>query len=119
MATTPLSAICPRLTPGEPAPKIEGSGRRLMFWLGSARERRLLVRIHAGRRVVAVGTLLVISVRASRGVAPVEVAATAKEEAVELTQAAEQLACKQLVEVDYLDDALPLVSPSRSCNQVA
>lgn len=72
--------------------------------------------------VVVVGTLPVISVRASRGVAPVEVAATAKEEAVELTHAAEQLACKQLAELvaDYLDDALPpkLVSASRSCNQV-
>jgi MFS family permease len=58
--------------------------------------------------VVVVGALLVISVRASRGVAPVEVAATAKQEAVEVTQAAEQLACKQLVELvaDYLDDAL-------------
>jgi len=41
-------------------------------------------------------------------VAPVDVAATAKQEAVEVTQAAEQLACKQLVELvaDYLDDAL-------------
>jgi MFS family permease len=58
--------------------------------------------------VVVVGALLVISVRAGRGVAPVEVAATAKQEAVEVTQAAEQLACKQLVELvaDYLDDAL-------------
>src|SRR5918995_6746490 len=34
--------------------------------------------------VVVVGILLVVSVRASRGVAPVEVAATAKEEAVEV-----------------------------------
>ena len=58
--------------------------------------------------VVVVGALLVISVRASRGVAPVEVAATAKQEAVEVAQTAEQLACKQLVELvaDYLDDAL-------------
>jgi MFS family permease len=58
--------------------------------------------------VVVVGVLLVISVRASRGVAPVEVAATAKEEAVEVTQRAQELACKQLVELvaDYLDDAL-------------
>ena len=58
--------------------------------------------------VVVVGALLVISVRAGRGVAPVEVVATAKQEAVEVTQAAEQLACKQLVELvaDYLDDAL-------------
>jgi MFS family permease len=58
--------------------------------------------------VVVLGVLLMVSVRASRGVAPVEVAATAKQEAVEVTQAAEQLACKQLVELvaDYLDDAL-------------
>ena len=58
--------------------------------------------------VVVVGTLLVVSVRASRGVAPVQVAATAKEEAVEVAQAAQELACKQLVELvaDYLDDAL-------------
>jgi MFS family permease len=58
--------------------------------------------------VVVVAVLLIISVRASRGVAPVDVAATAKQEAVEVTQAAEQLACKQLVELvaDYLDDAL-------------
>ncbi len=59
--------------------------------------------------VVVLSVLLIVSVRASRGVAPVEVAATAKQEAVEVTQAAEQLACKQLVELvaDYLDDALP------------
>jgi MFS family permease len=58
--------------------------------------------------VVVLDVLLMVSVRASRGVAPVEVAATAKQEAVEVTQAAEQLACKQLVELvaDYLDDAL-------------
>jgi MFS family permease len=58
--------------------------------------------------VLVVGTLLIFSVRASRSVAPVEVAATAKEEAVEVAQAAEQIACKQLVELvaDYLDDAL-------------
>jgi MFS family permease len=58
--------------------------------------------------VVVLGVLLMVSVRASRGVAPVEVAATAKQEAVEVTQAAEQLACKQLEELvaDYLDDAL-------------
>jgi MFS family permease len=59
--------------------------------------------------VVVLGTLLVISVRVSRGVAPVEVAATANQEAVEVAQAAELLACKQLVELvaEYLDDALP------------
>jgi MFS family permease len=58
--------------------------------------------------VVVVAALLVVSVRASRGVAPIEVAATAKEEAVEVTERAHELACKQLVELvaDYLDDAL-------------
>jgi hypothetical protein len=58
--------------------------------------------------VVIVAALLVVSVRASRGVAPVQVAATAKEEAVEVTVRAHELACKQLVELvaDYLDDAL-------------
>jgi len=58
--------------------------------------------------VVIVGTLLIVTVRASRGAAPVEVAATAKEEAVEVAQRAEEIACKQLVELvaDYLDDAL-------------
>jgi hypothetical protein len=55
-----------------------------------------------------VAVLLVVSVRASRGLVPVEVAATAKEEAVEVTERANELACKQLVELvaDYLDDAL-------------
>jgi hypothetical protein len=58
--------------------------------------------------VVVVSVLLVVGVRASRGVPPVEVAATAKEEAVEVTERAKELACKQLVELvaDYLDDAL-------------
>ena len=58
--------------------------------------------------VVVVGVLLIISVRATKGVAPVEVAATAKEEAVEVAQRAQELACRQLVELvaDYLDDAL-------------
>ena len=58
--------------------------------------------------VVVLSVLIIVSVRASRGVAPVEVAATAKEEAVEVTEAADELACKQLVELvaDYLDDAL-------------
>jgi MFS family permease len=58
--------------------------------------------------VVVVSVLLVVSVRASRAVAPVEVAATAKGEAVEVAQRAHELACKQLVELvaDYLDDAL-------------
>ena len=58
--------------------------------------------------VVVVGTLLILSVRASRGVTPVEVAATAKEEAVEVADSTDEVACKQLVELvaDYLDDAL-------------
>jgi predicted MFS family arabinose efflux permease len=58
--------------------------------------------------VVVVAALLVVSVRASRDVVPVEVAATAKEEAMEVTERAKELACKQLVELvaDYLDDAL-------------
>jgi anti-sigma factor RsiW len=39
---------------------------------------------------------------------PVEVAATAKEEALEVTERTNDLACKQLVELvaDYLDDGL-------------
>jgi MFS family permease len=58
--------------------------------------------------VVVVAVLLVLSVRGSRGVVPVEVAATAKAEAVEVGERADGLACKQLVELvaDYLDDAL-------------
>ncbi|HET9304043.1 MAG TPA: MFS transporter [Propionibacteriaceae bacterium] len=58
--------------------------------------------------VVVVGTLLVVSVWASRGVAPVEVAATAKEAALEVAESADEVACKQFVELvaDYLDDAL-------------
>jgi MFS family permease len=58
--------------------------------------------------VVVMAVLLVVSVRASRGVAPVEVPATAKEAAVEVAQREHELACKQLVELvaDYLDDAL-------------
>jgi hypothetical protein len=58
--------------------------------------------------VVVVGVLLIVSVRASRGVAPAEVAATAKQEAVEVAQRTDEIACKQLVELvaDYLDDAL-------------
>jgi MFS family permease len=58
--------------------------------------------------VVVVSVLLVVSVRASRGVVPVEVAATAKEEAAEAAER-DDLGCKQLVELvaDYLDDALP------------
>src|SRR5215216_5294417 len=57
--------------------------------------------------VVVVAVLLVFSVRGSRGVVTVEVAATAKEEAVAVAER-EDLACKQLVELvaDYLDDAL-------------
>ena len=58
--------------------------------------------------VVVVGVLLVISVRASRGLAPVEVAATAKEAALEVAESGDEVACKQFVELvaDYLDDAL-------------
>jgi len=58
--------------------------------------------------VVILGVLLVLSIRASRRVAPVQLAATAKQEAVEVAIASDELACKQLVELvaDYLDDAL-------------
>jgi Putative zinc-finger len=58
--------------------------------------------------VVVLAALLIISVRASRGVPPVQVAATAKQEAVEVAETSEQIACKQLVELvaDYLDDVL-------------
>ena len=61
----------------------------------------------AGAAVV-VATLLILSVRASRGVTPVEVAATAKQEAVEVASSTNEVACKQLVELvaDYLDDTL-------------
>ena len=59
--------------------------------------------------VVIVGMLLVISVRAARSAAPAEVAAvTAKQEALEVTESVDELACKQLVELvaDYLEDVL-------------
>jgi MFS family permease len=58
--------------------------------------------------VVVMAVLLVASVRAGRGVASVEVPATAKEAAVEVAQREHEIACKQLVELvaDYLDDAL-------------
>jgi MFS family permease len=58
--------------------------------------------------VLLLAVLLVVSIRASRGVAPVEVAVTAKEEAIEVTERAGELACKQLVELaaEYLEDAL-------------
>jgi hypothetical protein len=58
--------------------------------------------------VLLLAVLLVASIRASRGVAPVEVAVTAKEEAIDATERAGGLACKQLVELaaDYLEDAL-------------
>ncbi len=58
--------------------------------------------------VVILSALLILSVRASRGTVPVEVAATAKQEAIEVTQQADEMACKQLVELvaDYLDDTL-------------
>ena len=59
--------------------------------------------------VVVVGMLLVMSFRAARSAAPAEVmAVTAKLEALEVTKSADELACKQLVELvaDYLDDVL-------------
>jgi MFS family permease len=59
--------------------------------------------------VVVVGILLVISVRAARSAAPAAVvAATAKQEALQVTESADELACKQLVELvaDYLEDVL-------------
>ena len=58
--------------------------------------------------VVIIGALLIPSIRASRDLAPHEAAVTAKQEAIEVTQRAHELACKQLVELvaDYLDDAL-------------
>jgi MFS family permease len=58
--------------------------------------------------VLVVGVLLVVSFRASPGAAPVEVDVTAKEEAVEVTESTNELACKQLVELvaDYLEDVL-------------
>jgi predicted MFS family arabinose efflux permease len=61
-----------------------------------------------GGAVVVLAILLIISVRAARGVAPAEVAVTAKEEAVEVIERAGELACKQLVELaaDYLEGAL-------------
>ena len=70
--------------------------------------------------VVVVAVLLVVSVRASRGLVPVEVAATAKEEAVEVTERANELACKQLVELvaDYLDDALSPVMRGRGLRSI-
>jgi MFS family permease len=59
--------------------------------------------------VIVLAVLLVASVRASRAVLPVEVLGTAREQAIEVTERAGELACKQLVELaaDYLDDALP------------
>jgi MFS family permease len=58
--------------------------------------------------VLLLAVLLVASVRASRGLAPAEVAVTAKEEAIDVTERAGELACKQLVELaaDYFEDAL-------------
>ena len=59
--------------------------------------------------VVVVGMLLVMSFRAARSGAPAEVMAlTARQEALEVTKSADELACKQLVELvaDYLDDVL-------------
>jgi MFS family permease len=59
--------------------------------------------------VVVVGMLLVVHVRAGRGGAEAEVvAATARNEALHVTESADQLACKQLVELvaDYLEGVL-------------
>ena len=57
--------------------------------------------------VVVVSVLLVVSVRASRGMTPVQVATTAKQQALDVAGHT-HIACKQLVELvaDYLDDAL-------------
>jgi hypothetical protein len=57
--------------------------------------------------VVIVGMLLVISIRVGLRTAPAE-AATAKQEALEVTESTDELACKQLVELvdDYLEDVL-------------
>jgi MFS family permease len=58
--------------------------------------------------VLLLVVLLILSVGSSRGVAPVEVAVTAKEDAIRVTERAGELACKQLVELaaDYIEDAL-------------
>jgi Putative zinc-finger len=59
--------------------------------------------------VVVVGMLLVVNVRAGRGGPAAEVvAATARNEALHVTESADQLACKQLVELvaDYLEGVL-------------
>ncbi|HZA18994.1 MAG TPA: MFS transporter [Pseudonocardiaceae bacterium] len=74
----------------------------------------------AGAAVV-VGVLLIVSVRVSRGVAPVEVAATAKQEAVKVAESAQEIACRQLVELvaDYLDDALSAEMRARFEEHVA
>jgi hypothetical protein len=71
--------------------------------------------------VVVVGTPLFVSVRARRCVAPVEVAATAKDEAVEVAVAAQELACKQHVELVavYLDEALTPKMRARSEEHLA
>jgi hypothetical protein len=68
----------------------------------------------AGATVI-LGALLIFSVRAGRSTEPVQVAATAKEEAMQVTQNAEEMACKQLVELvaDYLDDTLSPEMKSR------
>jgi hypothetical protein len=69
------------------------------------------------------GAGLIISVRASLGTLPGQVAATAKQEAVQVTQQAVEMACKQLVELvaDYLDDGLTaqMKADSRSILPVA
>ena len=49
--------------------------------------------------VVVVSVLLVLSARASRSVVPVEVAAIAKEEAPQVAEHENEIACKQMVEL--------------------
>ena len=58
--------------------------------------------------VVVVATLLVVSVRASRGVPPADVPVTAKEAALEVARSEEEVACRQFVELvaDYLEGVL-------------
>src|SRR5215211_6615212 len=66
--------------------------------------------------VVIIGMLLVVvSLRPSRPAEPVQLAATAKQQALEVTEQAQELACQQLVELvaEYLDDALSLEMKAR------
>ena len=77
-----------------------------LVWLDRPGQRHRQIRFMLAGAVVILSALLVISVRVSRGMVPVEVAATAKQEAIQVTQQADEMACKQLVELvaDYLDD---------------